>query len=448
MTTGARSSSLLGALSRQLGPTVIAAKPSSKYRTVIIGGGSAGVSVAAQLLRKLPASERSEVAIVEPADTHFYQPYWTMVGGLGLDVQQSGRPMSKVLPAGAQWVKEFCQSFDPANNSITLASGHKLHYDLLVVAAGLQQNFKLIPGLAETMGRNGVASIYSSKHAPDVWRNIAATTGGTAIFTNPATAVNCGGAPQKIAYLAESHWRAMGVRDAIDVQYCTATPGIFASQYYREALEQQMASKRITPHLKTSLIGVDGESKVATFQLEDGTKVNKSFDFLHVTAPMSAPDFVRDSPLANEAGYVDVDKETCQHSAYPNVFALGDCSSLPTSKTYSAISSQAPVVVHNAMAMLRSKPEEAVGAYDGYTACPVLLGDNKLMLAEFNGYTTNPAPTFPWDQRVPSYLFWFMKRFVFEQAYWHLVPLGRWFGKRTIFEPSITLKQPETMPEL
>jgi len=444
MKTSARSGSLLGALSRQFGPTIVPAKPSAKYRTVIVGGGSAGVSVASQLLRKLPASERGEVAIVEPADTHFYQPYWTMVGGLGLDVQQSSRPMSKVIPAGAQWVKDYCKSFDPASNSITLASGQQLHYDVLVVAAGLQQNFHLIPGLADTMGKNGVSSIYSFKHAPDVWRHINATTRGTAIFTNPGTAVNCGGAPQKIAYLAESQWRAMGVRSGIDIQYCTATPTIFANPHYAKALEQQMASKGITLSVKMNLVGVDGESRVATFQLENGEVVDKSFDFLHVTPPMGAPDFVSASPLANKAGYVDVDKETLQHSAYPNVFALGDCSSLPTSKTYSAISAEAPVVVHNAMAVLRKKPEEAVGVYDGYTACPVLLGDNKLMLAEFNGYTGEAMPTFPWDQRSGSYLFWFMKRFVFEQAYWHLMPLGRWFGKRTIFEPRIPLKKPST----
>lgn len=424
-------------VSRQLLPAAVpVSKAQPKYRVAIVGGGSAGVSVASQLLRKLPKAEHGQVAVIEPRDTHLYQPYWTMVGGLGLKSEDSARPMEMVMPLGVQWIKDRCTSFDPTNNSLTLAGGERVDYDVLVVAAGLQQNFTAVPGLAETLGENGVASIYSYKYAPKVWENITAMSAGKAIFTNPATAVNCGGAPQKIAYLAESAWRSRGVRGAIDIEFCTATPGIFACTFYREALEELMREKGIVPHVKTNLVEVDGPAKRATFERQGGELVTKKFDILHVTPPMSAPDFVKNSPLANAAGFIDVDKETCQHVRYPNVFSLGDCSSLPTSKTYAAISSEAPVVVHNVMAMLRGHPEDASAAYEGYTACPLLVGDSKLMLAEFNGYSMDPAPTFwPLDQRRPSYLFYLMKRFVFAQPYWHLMPLGLWFGKHTIFEP-------------
>ncbi|CAE7773907.1 hmt2, partial [Symbiodinium microadriaticum] len=147
------------------------------------------------------------------------------------------------------------------------------------------------------------------------------------------------------------------------------------------------------------------------------------------------------SPLANGIGFVDVDKETCQHTQFSNVFSLGDCSSLPTSKTYSAISAQAPVVVHNVLAMLDSKPQNATAAYDGYTACPVLVGGNKLMLAEFNGYTMDAMPTFvPLDQAKPNTLFYIMKRWIFEQVYWHFMPVGLWYGKRMFFEPPVKHK--------
>eukprot|EP00435_Cladocopium_sp_Y103_P076084 s49_g76.t1 len=293
---------------------------------------------------------------------------------------------------------------------------------------------KHLPCLKETMGKNSVASIYSLDYSPIVWQNIQALNSGKAIFTNPSTAVNCGGAPQKIAYLAEAAWRKRGVRNNIDIEFITATPGIFACPEYRVALEKQMAAKGISPSVKTNLIEVDGDKKIAVFEKEGGEIVTKEFDFLHVTPPMSAPDFVKNSPLANAVGFVDVDKETCQHNKYPNVFALGDCSSLPTSKTYSAVSSQAPVVVSNVQSLMEKK--EATRIYDGYTACPVLLGDSQLMLAEFNGYTMEAIPTFwPLNQTKPNAFFYWLKRFVFEHVYWHAMPNGRWYGKYMFFEP-------------
>jgi len=409
-----------------------------KYRVAIVGGGSAGVSVASQLLRKLPASERGEIAVIEPRDTHYYMPYWTMVGGLGLDVKDSARPMNMVLPVGVQWIKDRCQTFDPANNRITLGSGQELEYDVLVVAAGLVQHFEKVPGLQETMGKNGVSSIYSFDHSPKVWENIQNTRSGKAIFTNPSTAVNCGGAPQKICYLAECAWRSAGVRPNIDIGFYTATPGIFGCPSYRVELEKIMTEKGIHAHVKMDLVEVNGEEKLATFRSEGGELVSRHFDFLHVTPPMGAPEFVRNSPLANTVGFVDVDKHTCQHKEFPNVFSLGDVSGLPTSKTYSAIASEAPPVVHNVMRVLEGKPEKATAIYDGYTACPILLGQSKLMLAEFNGYSMDAQPSFwPVNQGRGWWPFFLMKRFVFERVYWHFMPLGRWYGKYTIFEPPL-----------
>jgi len=433
---------MLGVISRQLGYRAVPAQPASKYRIAIIGGGSSGVSVAAQLCRKLPKSEHGNIAVIEPRDNHLYMPYWTMVGGLGLDVKNSARPMEQVMPHHVQWIKDRCLTFQPEQNQITLGSGQQIEYDVLVVAAGLQQNFGAVPGLKETMGKNGVASIYSFEYSPKVWVNVTNLREGKAIFTNPSTAVNCGGAPQKICYLAEAAWRARGVRQNIDIEFCTATPGIFACPEYRVALEAQMKQKGVTPSVKTNLVEVDGDRKIATFEKEGGELITKQFDFLHVTPPMSAPDFIRKSPIVNAAGFVDVDKETCQHNKFPNIFSLGDCSSLPTSKTYSAISSQAPVVTYNVQAHLQGK--EATSTYDGYTACPVLLGDSKLMLAEFNGYTMEAVPTFrPLDQRKPSTLFYWMKRYVFEHVYWHFMPNGRWYGKYMFFEPFAKHKAPQ-----
>lgn len=116
---------------------------------------------------------------------------------------------------------------------------------------------------------------------------------------------------------------------------------------------------------------------------------------IHVTPPQSAPDFIRKSKLANETGWVDIDKNTLQHNRYPNIFSIGDASSLPTSKTGAAIRKQAPILVANLLAALHKK--KAVKQYDGYTSCPLVTGYGKLVLAEFD-YQNQPKETFPFDQ--------------------------------------------------
>jgi sulfide:quinone oxidoreductase len=403
------------------------------HQVVIVGGGSGGMSVASQLIRKLGSNV--DVCVVEPSNSHYYQAAWTMVGGGLYDVQDSVRPMGKVLPSAATWYQEQCQDFKPDENKVVLADGSELTYNYLVTAAGIQIDWNKIEGLEETLGSNGVSSNYSWRWAPKTWENIEKTKKGVAIFTDPTTPVKCGGAPQKIAYLAEDHWRKVGTRDDIDVIFATGRPSIFAVPPVSKALERVQADKNISARCGCNLVKVDGPNHVATFKKTDGSMVEEKFDFLHVPPPMSAPDCIRNSSLANEAGFVDVDRLTLQHAKYRNVFAIGDCAGTPNSKTYAAISAQAPVVVENLQAAMHGKEPSA--KYDGYSCCPIMLGGGKTMMAEFK-YGGELCGTFkPFlKETEPSSLFFLMKRYVFPIVYFNFAPLGRWYGKRGVFEPS------------
>ena len=130
---------------------------------------------------------------------------------------------------------------------------------------------------------------------------------------------------------------------------------------------------------------------------------------------MSAPEFVRRSPLANAAGWVEVDKSTTQHVRYSNVFALGDASSLPTSKTGAAIRKQAPVTVEALLAVMDGRAPQ--GGYDGYTSCPLVTGYGRLILAEFD-YDGKPAETFPFDQSKERLSMYLLKKYALPQMYW------------------------------
>ena len=391
------------------------------YTVLIAGGGSAGITVAAQLLQ---SDDAPDIGIIDPASKHYYQPIWTLVGAGAVEKASSARDMAEVIPPGADWIQDRAVEFAPGKNTVSTAQGHTFTYDYLVVAMGIQLDWDHIPGLAESVGKpgTGVCSNYSYDTVDSTWENLRNFSGGRAIFTQPATAIKCGGAPQKIMYLADEAFRRQGVREQSEIFFCTAKPSIFSVNKYARTLQQIIKRKDLKPQFEHNLKAIDADRKEATFD-HQGEDVTFSYDLLHVTPPMSAPDIVKESPLSNEEGWVDVHKYTLQHNTYDNVFALGDCSSLPTSKTGAAVRKQAPTVVKNLQALRHGQPLDA--QYDGYTSCPLVTGYGSLVLAEFSGYTGEPMETFPFDQSQERYSMYLMKKNGLPNLYWHGMLKGR-----------------------
>ena len=385
------------------------------HQVVIVGGGTAGISVAARLTNGW--FNKRDVAVIEPADTHYYQPLWTLVGGGVVPKEVTGRPMKSVVPKRVHWIKDAVAQFEPDKNTIQTREGKIITYDWLVVAAGLQINWDKIPGLKEGVTKNGVCSNYSYETVDSTWQNIKNFKGGTAIFTMPSGAVKCGGAPQKIMYLAEETFRRNGVRNGSTVMFISTLPNIFAVDRYRKTLEEIIRRKQIVCHFREELIEIFGDRREAVFRnLDSGETISRSYDMLHVTPPMGPPTFIAKSSLADKDGWVDVDRATLQHKKFPNVFSIGDCSNLPTSKTGAAIRKQAPVLVGNLIAAMSS--QKMSGKYDGYTSCPLVTGYGKLVMAEFD-YDKKPEETFPIDQSKERWSMWLVKRYLLPQLYWH-----------------------------
>jgi sulfide:quinone oxidoreductase len=390
------------------------------HQVVVVGGGNGGISVAARLLR---AEKGADVAIIEPSSKHYYQPLWTLVGGGAAKKEATERTEASVIPKGAIWIQDAVARFCPDEDAVLTASGKKVTYDFLVVSPGIQLNWDAIKGLKEAIGKDGVCSNYSYEYVGTTWEFIRNFKGGTAVFTHPATPIKCGGAPQKIAYLADEAFRRQGVRDKTTIIFATANAGIFQVEKYARTLRAVVARKGIDARYQTNLVEIRPETKEAVLKnLDSGEETVVHFDLIHVTPPQSAPDFVRESPLANADGWVDVDKTTLRHTKYPNVFALGDASSLPTSKTGAAIRKQAPVLVKNLAAAIHGKPLTA--SYDGYAACPLVTGYGKVVMAEFD-YDLTPTESFPFDQSKERRTMWWLKKFGLPVLYWRMIMKGR-----------------------
>jgi sulfide:quinone oxidoreductase len=143
---------------------------------------------------------------------------------------------------------------------------------------------------------------------------------------------------------------------------------------------------------------------------------------IHVTPPQSAPDFIKNSPLANATGWVDVEKFSLQHVKYKNIFGCGDAAGLPVSRTGAAIRKQVPVLVENLLALMKGEPLK--GEYSGYSSCPIITGYDQLVLAEFD-YNNNPMETFPFDQSKERWSMYQMKKYLLPYLYWNQILPGR-----------------------
>ncbi|XP_034541446.1 sulfide:quinone oxidoreductase, mitochondrial-like [Notolabrus celidotus] len=394
------------------------------YKMLVLGGGSGGIAMSARMKRIMGAET---VAVVEPSETHYYQPIWTLVGAGAKTVASSGRSTASVMPSGVKWVKSKVQEINPDTNTVRTDDGNEISYEYLIVALGLQLHYEKIKGLPEGFDHPNIGSNYSVKTVDKTWQALQNFKEGNAVFTFPNTPVKCAGAPQKIMYLSDAYLRKSGKRAKANIIYNTSLPVLFGVKKYADALWEIVKQRDLQINLRTNLIEVRADKQEAVFENLDkpGETTVIKYEMLHVTPPMGPNSVIKDSPLADSAGWVDVDRENLQHKRYPNVFGIGDCTSLPTSKTAAAVAAQSAILHRTISRVLRNeKPDKK---YDGYTSCPLVTSYNTVMLAEFD-YDGQPLETFPINQAKESRTMYHMKADVMPHLYWHGLLRGLWGG--------------------
>ena len=382
---------------------------STRHQVLIVGGGTAGITVAAILKRRAPGTD---IAIIEPSHEHYYQPAFTLVGAGVYPLARTRRAEESLIPVGVRWICDAALTFEPEKNTVRIKNGNVLTYDYLVICTGVKLDWGKIAGLVETLGRNGVCSNYSPAHVTYTWDCLQRLQPGKrAVFTQPPLPFKCPGAPQKIAYLTADHLQRRGSLKECNLDFYVHAPVIFSVPFFARECVKIAARYGINVHYQHNLVAVDGAAKTATFEKVDeqnkGDKVTVPFDMLHVSPPQSPAEEIKSSPLANAAGWIEVNQNSMQHARYPNVFALGDVASSPNSKTAAAVRKQAPVVVGNILRMMGKRAIE--GVYDGYASCPLTTAVGKAILAEFI-YGGKVTPTLPLNPAKEHWIGWWISR--------------------------------------
>lgn len=394
-------------------------------RIVIVGAGAGGLTTASKLSQKL---DGARITIVDQNEKHHYQPGYTLIGCGVYTPDDVTRKNAEYIPDNVDWIREMVAEYDPDANCLFTTTGKKISYDILVVSPGAQLNYSAIAGLDEDMiGQNGIGSVYGGpEKAHSTWKEVQQflKKGGIGLFTKPGGKIKCGGAPLKAAFLTESLARQTDKRKNFNFYYFTSKNNLFRVREINDLCSQRCREKKIGPRYNHTLSAIDADRKLAYFKTENG-RIKRSYDYIHVVPPMSAPHSVKNSPLSwktgeyAKGGWLEVDKFTLQHLRYPNVFGVGDVVGTPIGKTGASVKYQAPAVAENIVSMIRGKDLSSL--YSGYTSCLLATGIGCAAIVEFD-YSDELTPTISFlDPKDDGALGWNIKVHVIQPLYFQMI---------------------------
>lgn len=390
------------------------------HHVAIIGGGTAGITVAARLKRAL--GDQVAVTIVEPSPVHYYQPLFTLVGGGATDPMSCLKPTQQVIPKGCQLERVSVETIQADQKTLILHSKKTLSYDFLIICSGVELQWGRVEGLPQALYEPNVVSVYRWDLAIKTFEALKAIRGGHLLFTFPKGPIKCGGAPQKIMWLTQHYLEKHHRVDQAQIHFLSAGANLFGVDKYRPVFEQLAKERLIQTCFRHNLVKVDHKAQTATFaDVDSGVEKTLPYDFLHVTPPMGVHGYLQPSGLLNDSGYVDVDPLWLQHKTFKNIYSLGDCAALPTGKTGAAVRKQAPVVVDGVVSQIKGRDRRL--SYNGYSSCPVITGYGRLVLAEFD-YAGKPMETFPFNQAKERSSMYLLKKYGLPWLYWHLMLRG------------------------
>jgi sulfide:quinone oxidoreductase len=391
-----------------------------QHEVLVVGGGNAGISLAAKLLRDGAAG----VTVVAPEPVHRYKPLLNYVGGGEATMAHLERPMADVVPAGCTWLRDAVDAVDPATSTVRTRRGRTLRYATLVLCPGLVEDWAATPGLQEAYAAGWAASTYVPGSTPQVWPRLTSVRSGSVVFTVPPEPASCGPTALKPLFMACDHWRRTGALADLDVRVLLPAATATGVPRADEVLERAFADYGVTVLRESRVESVDAELHALTVGSPSGRQVLEDVAFAHAVPRYRAPRWISDSGLAADPdpGLVDVDPFTLRHRRHPAIWALGDAADLRTRPSGGALRKQVAVLGAN-LAAARDGGE--LQRYDGYTVMPVTVARRSLTLAEVDR-DGRLSPSVPFvDPIPPRRTTWWFDRYALPQVYWRRILRGR-----------------------
>lgn len=388
------------------------------HQVVVVGGGNGGLSVAGRLRR----AGVTDIAVVEPSQTHYYKPLFSHIAGGTARASEAVRPQADMMPDGVEWIPDAVNAVDPQNRRVHLASGDTLRYDQLILSPGIRNDWDAVPGLDEAMNSPHGASNYDFALARKASQLLRSMRSGTVVFVQAPGPASCAGAAQKPMYQACAYWRAMNVLHDIHVVLLVPSPTIFGIPEIDAELQRSIDEYDIDVRTGTVLHEVDPDERTIVFGSDEGERQQLRYDLLMVEPPQKAPEWIRASGLADDAGFVAVDPRTLRSTTYPDIWALGDAAGTANSKSGGALRKQTKVLAENLRAVVDGR--DPTSAYDGYGVCPFTVSRSTAVFAEFDDQL-RLMPSLWRSSYRESRMNWIIDRQIFPQVYWHMILQGR-----------------------
>jgi len=388
---------------------------------VILGAGTGGSIVAARLARRLP--QGWHVTLVDRDDAHVYQPGLLFLPFGKTDPASLVRPRRPLAPPGVTLRIEPVERVEPVHHRIIFGDGEVLGYDVLVVATGS----RILPGRVEGLAGEGwhdtAFDFYTLEGATALAQKLDRLESGRLVVHVAELPIKCPVAPLEFAFLADAFLQERGRREAVDIVYATPLDGAFTKPRASAVLGGMMDARRIKVETDFVVESVDGGRRA--MRSFDGRELD--YDVLVTVPPHGGAELVTASEMGDESGWLPTDRHTLRSRDWPSVFALGDCTDVPTSKAGAVAHYQSEVLVANVLAFIADRPP--VEASDGHATCFVETGHGKAMLIDFN-YDTEPLPgVFPYAGVGPFTLLgesstnhW--GKVAFEWLYWNVLLRG------------------------
>ncbi len=387
------------------------------HEVLIVGGGNAGISLAARLLR----DGVRDVAVVESQPVHRYRPLLNYVAAGEARMASLEKPVDDVVPDGCTWYREHVVAVAADGPSVVTREGQRIACSTLVLCPGLEEDWEATPGLLESYAAGWAGSSFVVGTAPRVWPALRELSEGRVVFTVPPEPAPCGATALKPLFMACDHWRRAGVLGDLDIQLVLPGSSPIGVPAADERLEQTLTSFGVTVLREARVIHLD--TRRVTVATPGGNHELDDIAYAHVVPHYRAPRWIAEGDLAGAtaAGQVEVDPSTLRHRRFASVWSLGDAADLGTRPSGGALRKQVAVLAHNIVA----EDPTQLQHYDGYTVMPITVARHRLMLVEVDR-DGRAAPTVPLpDLARPRRATWWLDRYALPVTYFRRILRGK-----------------------